>query len=240
MKVKDHYKNHLHSYYSWIYGGHESKTSENLDFFNDHGIKPNSNGLALDLGCGSGFQSIPLADIGFEVKAIDFCGELLRELKEKSGARNISVIEADMTDFKRYAQFEPELVVCMGDTITHLDSLASVNSLLGNCHEILRRDGRLVLTFRDLTFELKDEKRFIPVQNGDGRIFTCFLEYFPDHVKVFDLVNEKDAGGWSQKIIWYNKLRISGDRIRSILSGAGFTNEFFNSQNGMITVICKK
>lgn len=52
----------------------------------------------------------------------------------------------------------------------------------------LEAGGRFVLTFRDLTFELKELDRFIPLRSGADAIFSCFLEYEAEHVKVHDLV----------------------------------------------------
>ena len=69
--VKAHYDNLLAPYYSWIFGGLESKLEENRNFFRGHGIQPVLSGVAMDLGAGCGFQSIPLAEAGFKVTAID-------------------------------------------------------------------------------------------------------------------------------------------------------------------------
>ena len=44
------------------------------------GITPARSGRAVDLGAGCGFQSIPLARLGFAVTAIDIDRKLLDEL----------------------------------------------------------------------------------------------------------------------------------------------------------------
>ena len=48
--AKTHYDILLAPYYSWIFGGAEQKLKENRNFFRDHGIKPESSGVAMDLG----------------------------------------------------------------------------------------------------------------------------------------------------------------------------------------------
>ncbi len=128
----------------------------------------------------------------------------------------------------------------MGDTITHLDSMGYVSDLIENSYKILEENGKLVLTFRDLTFELKDENRFIPVKSDDSRIFTCFLEYHPDFVKVFDIIHEKEKRGWTRKISSYKKLRISQKVMKEYLEDAGFTTEFAGIENGSVTIIGRK
>ena len=147
MNVKNHYENHLHEYYSWIYGGLENKIFENLNFFKENNINPESSKTAIDLGAGSGFQSIPLAKLGFHVIAIDFSKKLLEELKQNSAELDIEIFENDLLDFKPYSNYKPELIVCMGDTLTHLDDLGGVKKLIENCHEFINR-------FREIDFKL--------------------------------------------------------------------------------------
>jgi len=79
--VSEHYENHLADYYAWISGGLELKIEENRKFFVEHNIQPMRSGLAFDLGAGCGFQSIPLAQLGFRVVAMDLSSKLLAKLK---------------------------------------------------------------------------------------------------------------------------------------------------------------
>lgn len=69
--VNQHYSQVLADVYSWMFGGFESGIQKNHEFFKNHKIKSVGSGIAIDLGAGCGFQSIPLAQIGFSVTAID-------------------------------------------------------------------------------------------------------------------------------------------------------------------------
>ncbi len=240
MDVKDHYENHLWKYYSWIYGGFEAKSSYNSDFFSLHNIKPGLNKIALDLGAGSGFQSTALAKLGFKVIAIDISAKMLEELKINCIGQDIETVQADFIELTEQGNYKPELIICMGDTLTHIESMGSVEKLIVNSFSILPGSGKFIVNFRDLTAELKDTERFIPVQSNINRIFTCFLEYFPEYVNVYDIVQEKSGDKWEQKISFYKKIRISSDKIRELFIKAGFEIEFFEINNGMITVIGKK
>lgn len=240
MNIKEHYENHLSDYYSWMFGKFDAKIVENHRFFQRHNIKPISSKIAIDLGAGCGFQSIPLAKTGFEVKAIDFSRKLLNELKSNSNNLNIEAIENNILNYDAYSSYKPELIVCMGDTITHLESLKSVQELIQNSYKILLKNGKLVLTFRDLTFELKEDDRFIPVNSDSNRIFTCFLEYYPTYIKVFDIVYEKEKERWIQKISSYKKLIISQTVIKKYFETAGFKIEFMGIEDGLVTIVCTK
>ncbi len=240
MDVKSHYEDHLADYYSWISGGFDARADENQEFFKKHDIKPETSKVAIDLGAGSGFQSIPLARSGFKVIAVDFSRKLLAELKERSKNLNVDIIENNILNFEAYSNRNPELIVCMGDTLTHFGTLDSVSDLIKNSYKELSANGRLVLTFRDLTFELKGEERFIPVRSDENRIFICFLEYQAEYVKVFDIVYEKENGRWIQKISSYEKIKIPQETIKQYIKEAGFGIEFFEVRNGLVTLIAKK
>ena len=118
--VKEHYENHLAKYYSWMSGGISNKLEENRKFFKDHNVCSRGSGVAVDLGAGSGFQSIPLAELGYQVIAIDLSNHLLAELKENAKDLSIEIINDDLSNFSKHCPDTVELVVCMGDTLTHL------------------------------------------------------------------------------------------------------------------------
>lgn len=238
--VKAHYDNLLAPYYAWIFGGKEQKLKENRIFFRDHSIIPERSGVAMDLGAGCGFQSIPLAEAGFRVIAIDICPALLADLKESAGELPIETIEGNLLNFSGHRLENTELIVCMGDTLTHLKSLDEVQILMNKVYQALSAAGLLVLTFRDLMFELKGLERFIPVRSEPNLIFTCFLEYEKEHVKVHDVIYEKTNGQWQLRKGFYRKLRIPPQWARDCLLATGFEVNKFDIRNGMATIIARK
>jgi 2-polyprenyl-3-methyl-5-hydroxy-6-metoxy-1,4-benzoquinol methylase len=135
-----------------MFGDFNAKVRENKDFFKLTGIEPRSGGKALDLGCGSGFQSIALENLGFRVLSVDMCETLLNELRNRSAGRDINAVQGDILDQSVYADKGPfEVAVCMGDTLTHLQETEEVSALLANIYPHLEEGGRLALSFRDLT-----------------------------------------------------------------------------------------
>ena len=199
VSVEEHYDNLLAPYYTWICGGFDLKIEENRNFIRDHGIRPVGSGVAVDLGAGSGFQSIALAESGFSVIALDTSRQLLAELKEKAKDLPIVTVRDTLLNFGEHSPAEIDISVCMGDTLTHLQSLEEVQQLLENTYAALTRNGILILSFRDMTHELSGLDRFIPVRSDSNRIFTCFLEYEARHVMVHDIVYEKQKGQWKMK-----------------------------------------
>ena len=238
MNAKEHYDNHLGNFYAWMVGEFQEKQAEQEAFFREAGIHPLRTGRAIDLGCGHGLQAVSLANIGFDVDAVDFNDQLLSLLSAQSYAQ-IHIQRADIFDFMRSANYKADLVVCMGDTLTHLPDTASVVTLIKICASRLITTGKLVLSFRDLTTELKSEERFIHVRSDEYRIHTCFLEYFPRHVHVYDILHERTEGSWRQKVSRYPKLRLGEDSVKEILLQNNFRIVYQKTINRMIYLVAE-
>ena len=156
------------------------------------------------------------------------------------------LIEGDLLTFPTLPEFSErktqkmDLIICMGDTLTHLASLAEVSTLFKQCFDALDKGGSLVLQFRDLCNELYDGDRFIPVKSDERTVFTCFLEWTRDGeqdekfkhllfdgsgriIKVHDLVHvKKGIGAWELCTSWYKKLAISPASCTWLLESVGF------------------
>jgi SAM-dependent methyltransferase len=242
MSTQAHYENHLARFYSWMFGNFADKAEEQKAFFSKHEITPQTNGIAIDLGAGSGFQSIPLTQLGFEVTAIDFSQVLIEELQKHAEERHLKVhtVIDDLLRFPQYLKEAPELILCMGDTLTHLPSWETVQDLIAKAYLHLAKGGHFILSYRDLSHELQGVDRFIPVKNDNDMILTCYLEYEPDYVKVFDILHEKQEGQWQQKISFYHKLKIPLEKLMEELKKVGFQLEATETQRGMHYLIAVK
>ncbi len=222
MTVKQHYDNHLANFYSWYMGDYSTAKNTFIEFCSNQQIIPSKNKKAIDLGAGNGIQSLAMADLGYEVMAIDFSKELLNELENRKENKPIDIHYGDIRDSGIYNGLSPELIVCAGDTLAHLDTFKELEQLILDAYHALIGEGRLVLAFRDYSNELLGSDRFIPVKSDGQKILTCILEYFNDRVRVTDLLHEKTDGEWIQKVSSYFKLRITREQIVELMTKAGF------------------
>lgn len=238
--IADHYETHLAEHYSWLFGGLPERTKENRAYFEKLGLK--GSGRALDIGCGSGFQSIPLAELGYHVTGVDLSKTLLDELGRHAADLSIETVCDDILHYIVTEKPGLELCVCMGDTLTHLVSFGDVQRLLREVHRILAPGGRFVVAFRDFTNELVGNARFIPVRGDAHTVFTCFLEYDGDHVRVYDVIHRRPEGSnaWEMKVSGYKKLRIGPDWLQKRVVEVGFTVESSEVRQGMATLVLRR
>lgn len=236
MTVKEHYDNHLGHFYSWMTGDFKTKSTEFKNFLNDNFVKPSSNKIAIDLGAGHGLQSIPLAEVGFQVFAIDFNQELLDELKVNAKDLDVTVINDDIKKVETFAD-KPELIVCCGDTLSHLDNKTEVKTFIANIVKSLDKNGKLILSFRDYSNKLTGIDRFIPVKTDGTKILTCILDYEDEFVNVTDLLYERTDDVWKQKVSAYKKVRLLTSEIVGQLEANGMTIKFNQIVNRLTTII---
>lgn len=220
--VADHYDALLAEHYTWMSGDFAEKVSEQRALLSSLGLPRSGSRRALDLGSGPGFQSIALAELGYEVTALDTSRMLLAELADRKGSLPIAAVEADIAAGLPMIEPGVEIALCMGDTLPHLSSKDDVLRLFTEVHRLLAPGGRFVLGFRDLTAELRGTDRFIPVRSDSHRIMTCFLEYEPETVIVHDLIHVRDGEDWVLRKSSYRKLRLAPDWVAARLTACGF------------------
>ncbi|RLP86651.1 class I SAM-dependent methyltransferase [Micromonospora sp. BL4] len=226
--MNPHYDDFLADHYTWMFGApYPALVEEQLGALRRAGVaEPSGTGLAVDLGCGSGFQSVALARLGYpSILAVDSSAKLLAELElHATDHPAIRVVHDDLSQVAANLRAGTvELAVCMGDTLTHLPDRRAVTQLFADLSAALAPGGRLILSFRDLTTSLTGTGRFIPVHADADSILTCFLEYEPDVVTVHDLLHQRDGQrDWTLSASSYRKLRIAPEWVADQLTEAGF------------------
>lgn len=238
--VEEHYSRLLADVYSWMYGGWEAALARYTEFFAARDIAPRASKRAIDLGAGSGFQTIPLARLGFEVTAIDLDRKLLAELESHVRDEKVETVCADILEFRSHAPQSCELIVCMVDTLLHLETQDAVARLAADVFAALEPGGTFIATFRDFTVETKELERFIPVRNDEHTVFTCFLEFEPATVKVHDLVYRRVDGRWDFAKSFYRKLRLPTAWVVTTLRAAGFGHVETGLDRGLVVVTATK
>ena len=240
VSVLDHYESHLAPVYAWMAGGVDSALERGRAEVAAVCPRPQPNQLAVDLGAGFGMHSIALAELGYSVVAVDSSRILLEELRARSGALPIRALGGNLLEFRQHYREPATLVLCMGDTLTHLESRATVGSLFAGICDALAREADLSPPFVITLSALEGVKRFIPVRSDAERILTCFLEYQEATVTVHDILHERLESGWQQRVSAYRKLRLPVDWVIGALETQGLQVRQDTGPAGMIRLIAER
>ncbi len=240
LSVIHHYASHLGPVYTWMAGGLAAAVEQGAAELDTLNLDPSKGRIAVDLGAGFGMHAIPLARRGYQVLAIDSCANLINELESQKGELPIQIVEDDLLAFRHHIQEPAQIILCMGDTITHLENKESVLHLVSEVATSLKTNGHFVVTFRDYSIALTSNQRFIPVRNDENKILTCFLEYADMHITVHDLLHEREAMNWKLRVSNYRKLRLSPEWLASTIESFGFLVRRELGLSGMVRLVAQR
>lgn len=108
----------------------------------------------LDVGAATGNLTVYLSSQGYEVTAIDLSEGLIAKAAEKG----VTVQQLNMLAIDELPTFDN--IVCIGNTLPHLDSKTSVQLFLQKAYRQLTQGGKLVL-------QLVNFQKYFAQQQGD-------------------------------------------------------------------------
>jgi len=225
--VTTHYDALLAARYTWMMGGLDGCLSSASALLDAVGLTDDGSGAVLDLGAGAGYHARVLASRGFTVTAVDTSDALLKELSEVCAGLPVTTLQADLLDETKFAALGPfELILCVGDTLTHLPSMKEVDKLIRMAARLLAPGGALLLQFREQPKDLSPQDSVIKMRAERDRIMQCVLHFEPERVWVTDVVHEWNGQAWLTTKSTYPKLRISPEALLEIASTAGLNIRF--------------
>jgi len=110
-----------------------------------------TNGLVLDLACGTGTLTLALAQKGYEMLGADASEDMLSVARQKEGAENILFLNQPMEDFELYGTVNA--IVCVLDSINYLTEPGALEKTFALCANYLDPDGVLI-------FDVNSEYKF--------------------------------------------------------------------------------
>ena len=125
--------------YDAEYGGYQG----DLAFFGGLTQK----GTVLDLACGTGRLTIPLAQAGFSVTGLDTCDAMLAYAKKKADELSIQWLLGDMTSFELPQQFD--LIVMTGNAFQSLLTESDQQAMLRCVVQSLKPSGLFAFNTRN-------------------------------------------------------------------------------------------
>ncbi|MCK4807119.1 MAG: methyltransferase domain-containing protein [Candidatus Aegiribacteria sp.] len=202
-------------------------------------------GDVLDLCCGPGRFSIPLARMGYSVTGVDTTGFLLDIARNRASLENVEVewVEEDMRGFLRPGSYD--LVLNMFTSFGYFQNHSDNMKVLANVNESLRQGGKFVMEimgketlasiFHPVTDVETDEGLLLiqrhKIEDGWNRIENDWL--------LID--NDRVLGRWK-----FSHWVYSATELRNMLRDAGFSNVEvygnlegtpYNSDSGRLIVV---
>lgn len=148
--------------------------AENSDFGPDGpfilSLAKGLGGAVLELGCGTGRMTIPLAENGVEIVGLDVVSGMVDLARQKSEGLPIEWVVADVRNYQLGRKFR--LIFESGSVFHHMLTRQDQEAYLARVREHLEDDGRLVLSIffpkpRNLA-STEEEEDWFTAEHPDG------------------------------------------------------------------------
>ncbi len=217
-----------------------------------------SSGPVLELGCGSGRLTIPIArhtaQRAVEVVGVDLSPAMLAVARAKAQAANLTVtfLEADMRRFALPGRFSTVLIP--GNSLLHLLTTHDLKDCLAAVHQHLDENGRLLFDISnwDINVLGRDPGTRYPVLRAShptqGEIEIEETARYDSAAQIRHITWHASGPGASQKLIQYSLRVIFPEELLLLLDVAGFhlesrfgefTREQFSARSPRQVCICR-
>lgn len=110
-----------------------------IEIFHKFKKKPK---IILDLACGTGTPSIILAKKGYKIIGLDNSREMLKVMKEKAKGYDITILYADMRNFKLPSSVDS--TICLFDSLNYLLTNEELTDTFNSVYNNLKRNGLFI------------------------------------------------------------------------------------------------
>ncbi len=184
---------------------------------------------AVDAGCGTGFHSLVLAQLGVNVTAIDISDAMLQKLAEHSRQLNLPVqtVRAEFETLAQSLDCSFNAVFCLGNSLAHLLSNEQLHAALGSFFSVLNPGGYLFLQILNYDRILANRERVQNVKEIGDTTFTRFYDYEGEFVRFNILKSEKKDNRTEQSLNTITLNPIRKAELEEKLTSAGFADVSF-------------
>ena len=179
---------------------------------------------AVDAGCGTGFHSILLGQLGVSVTAADISKKMVEraEVNAKMAGMKIELVESSFEDLPDRLHRTYDAVVCMGNSLPHLPSRRETARSLKSFFTLLNPGGILLLQQLNYDRILAKQERLQSVSESGGTTFIRFYEFHRSAIvfKVLMLGAGGEESGRTIESVLLHPLR--RDDLVHLVGHAGF------------------
>jgi SAM-dependent methyltransferase len=179
-----------------------------------------SGGPVLELGCGTGRLTIPMAEAGFAMTGLDISAAMLEQarLKASKPGLDITWVEADCRNFSLETKFGTVIFPFNG--MAHIHDRESHEALLARVREHLKPGGHFIVDWFNPALEI--------LSRDPGKRYPCFEYDDPDgRGKVVITENNiYDRATQINHVKWYYQIGDEPEEVRELNMRILYPQEF--------------
>lgn len=137
-----------------------------------------SSGIAADLGCGTGVDSIALSLNGHIVTGFDPSARMLETAKKNSEnfSQRIEFLESSILSIPNSFNSKFDLTISLGNTFANVEG-TTIYSTVQRLYDILKQDGKCLIHILNYTLILEKKERIVSIKPDDENYFVRFYDF---------------------------------------------------------------
>ncbi len=170
---------------------------------------------ALELGCGTGRITIPLAEAGIDITGIDVLDTMLSDARKKAESKGIKIqwVKADCRNFYLNRKFN--YIFFPFNSILHLHDLESYEACFSCVKKHLTPDGKFVIEVFNPRLDVltRDSSERVsiaeyPDPDGKGTVVITESNHYDKAIQINYIKWHYDIGNGAEKFVRDINLRI--------------------------------
>lgn len=185
----------------------------------------------LDIGCATGTTALQLMRRGMDVTGIDNNDAMIqsanrRNPEPKTNARFFLMDMAGITEYFAPGAFD--MILCLGNTLAHLDNLREIEAFIRSAGTLLRKGGIFIFQIINYDRVLSENIRELPpVETARSSFIRKYSRTKDGHILFEGTV--LSSSGQPAFVETATLYPLTLKELTRILDSGGFTDEYFCS-----------
>lgn len=209
----------LSKYYDVLFPSNENQ----INFIQSY---VSENSKIFDVAAGTGNQAIRLAQLGYQVTATDLDEEMIEQLNRKIRSNDIAITaySLDMRNIDALSANSFNSVLCIGNSIVHLDSITEIKQTLLKMYNLLTESGTVIIQVVNYDKVLQQKLTKLPIieRKEEGVTFIRTYEHEEKRVKFNGKLVVKGEAGESTFENSLELYPLTSNELVDALEQAGF------------------
>ncbi len=175
-----------------------------------------------DIGCGTGSDSIALAEMRYRVKSFDPSAQMLEKAKLNARSRGLNLDSYQFGASQIPDNFNGifDIVISIGNTFANIEK-ESFQPSVKKCYDLLKEQGSLFIQVLNYKMILKEKKRIVNITESEEHFFIRFYDFINDEIK-FNILKFFKANPKENNLITTSVYPYSAKDFNNSLLEAGF------------------
>ena len=211
-------------------------------FYVEEANRSGAGSVVLELGCGTGRLTLPLARAGHPVIGLDSSPAMLARARAKLAAesedvrRRVTLLAGDMRDAGFTPPAVPDLVIAPFHVLQHFTSIEDQLGVFALARRVVRPGGRFLFDAFNPAYPLMTHDRSAEVEDvaerplGDGRhvrrTVRVLATHWAEQVIDVELIYYVRSGGHTERVVQAFPMRwFTPAELEHLVARAGFRLE---------------